>query len=140
MFTSRGLVKAEDLVVGDRLEMGSVPRSFGILQTIIRLPWAPVYCVTVDEKHELIANGFRVGNSFDQGRKKFQGTAKNLVFLDEEPPLDVYTECLARLMTKDGIMICTFTPLNGISDVVLMYLPELAPDVSDIRSEDETEY
>lgn len=65
--------------------------------------------------------------SFDQGRKKFQGTAKHVIWLDEEPPADVYDECMLRLMTTDGIMICTFTPLEGLTEIALRYLPELAP-------------
>src|SRR5712671_2336802 len=28
--------------------------------------------------------------SYDQGRRKFQGTAKHLIWLDEEPPADIY--------------------------------------------------
>lgn len=66
--------------------------------------------------------------SYDQGRKKFQGTAKHLVWLDEEPPADVYDECMLRLMTTDGLMIGTFTPLSGISDVVLRFMPHMAPE------------
>lgn len=69
--------------------------------------------------------------AYDQGRAKFQGTAKHVIWLDEEPPLPVYTECLIRLMTTDGLMLVTFTPLLGLSDVALMFLPELAPQVSD---------
>lgn len=65
--------------------------------------------------------------SYDQGRKKFQGTAKHLIWLDEEPPEDVYDECMLRLMTTDGLMICTFTPLEGLSKIVLRFLPHLAP-------------
>lgn len=64
--------------------------------------------------------------SYDQGREKFQGTAKHGVSLDEEPDMNIYIECLARLMTTEGLMICTFTPLLGMSDVVMMYLPDLA--------------
>lgn len=66
--------------------------------------------------------------SYDQGRKKFQGTAKHGIWLDEEPPEDVYSECMARLMTTSGMMLCTFTPLEGLSNVVLKYMPEMAPD------------
>lgn len=62
--------------------------------------------------------------SFDQGRKKFQGTAKHGIWLDEEPPQDVYTECLLRLMTTFGLMLLTFTPLSGVSEVVLQYMDE----------------
>lgn len=65
--------------------------------------------------------------SYDQGRKKFQGTAKHVIWLDEEPPADVYDECMLRLMTTDGMMLCTFTPLEGLTEIALRYLPELAP-------------
>lgn len=65
--------------------------------------------------------------SYDQGRKKFQGTAKHVVWLDEESPADVYDECVMRLMTTNGILLCTFTPLEGLTEVALRYLPHLAP-------------
>ena len=64
--------------------------------------------------------------SFDQGRKAFQGTERDGIWLDEEPPGDVYTECLYRTTTTNGMVLCTFTPLSGASDVVLSYMPELS--------------
>jgi phage terminase large subunit-like protein len=63
--------------------------------------------------------------SYDQGRKAFQGTERDVVWLDEEPPRDVYDECLLRTMTTGGIVLATFTPLNGLSEVAMMFLPEL---------------
>lgn len=76
------------------------------------------------------AIGFK---SYDQGRAKFQGTKKDVAWLDEEPPIDVYEECLLRLTStlpgeQNGVMICTFTPLSGLSRVALKYLPHLAPE------------
>ena len=64
--------------------------------------------------------------SYDQGRRKFQGTAKHVIWDDEEPPEDVYDEQLLRLMTVNGIMIGTFTPLMGLSKIVLRFMPEFA--------------
>jgi phage terminase large subunit-like protein len=61
--------------------------------------------------------------SYDQGREAFQGTEQDGVWLDEEPPVDVYTECLLRTMTNDGVVMLTFTPLRGMSEVVLSFLP-----------------
>ncbi len=61
--------------------------------------------------------------SYDQRREGFQGTEMDVVWLDEEPPEDIYTECLVRTMTNHGIILLTFTPLKGFSDVVLSYLP-----------------
>lgn len=65
--------------------------------------------------------------SYDQQRESFQGTAKHVVWLDEEPPMDVYSESLLRLMTVNGLMLCTFTPLRGLTDVALLFMPGLAP-------------
>ena len=62
--------------------------------------------------------------SYQQGRKSFEGTEKDLIWLDEEPPLDVYSECLVRTMTTNGLVILTFTPLEGMSEVVLSFLKD----------------
>ncbi len=69
--------------------------------------------------------------SYDQGRRKFQGTAKHGIWLDEEPPAPVYDECLLRLLTTLGMMLCTFTPIEGLSDVALRFLPHMAPEPID---------
>lgn len=61
--------------------------------------------------------------SYDQRREAFQGTEKDLIWLDEEPSLDIYTECLMRTMTNNGMVLLTFTPLLGMSEVVLSFLP-----------------
>jgi len=41
----------------------------------------------------------------------------------EEPPLDVYGECIIRTATTNGIVMLTFTPLAGMSEVVMGFLP-----------------
>lgn len=61
--------------------------------------------------------------SYDQKRFSFQGTEKDLIWLDEEPPLDIYTECLLRTMTNNGLLMLTFTPLMGMSETVMSFLP-----------------
>ena len=71
--------------------------------------------------------------SYDQGREAFQGTQQDVILLDEEPELEVYTECLLRTMaTGDfpgGHLLLTFTPLYGLSETVLQYMPDgIVPD------------
>jgi phage terminase large subunit-like protein len=69
--------------------------------------------------------------SYQQGRGSFEGTAQHGIWLDEEPPLDVYGECLIRTATTNGIVMLTFTPLEGISEVVIGFLPtEMRPDAA----------
>lgn len=67
--------------------------------------------------------------SYDQGRRVFQGTAKHLIWLDEECPVDVYGECLMRTATTGGIVLLTFTPLLGMSELVRAFLQ---PDTGEI--------
>jgi len=62
--------------------------------------------------------------SYDQGQESFMGTEKDVIWLDEEPSMNIYSECLTRTMTVNGVVLCTFTPLNGLSDVVLSFMPE----------------
>ncbi|WP_337846805.1 terminase family protein [Sphingomonas sp.] len=65
--------------------------------------------------------------SYDQGRRAFQGTAKEVIWLDEEVPEDVANECMIRLATTKGILMLTFTPLKGMTPLVLSYVnPEVA--------------
>jgi len=61
--------------------------------------------------------------SYDQKRKSFQGTEQDVIWLDEECSLGIYAECLLRTMTTDGLIMCTFTPLLGLSETVLSFMP-----------------
>jgi phage terminase large subunit-like protein len=79
---------------------------------------------TVKIKH--ISGGWsRLGlKSYQQGRGVFEGTAQHLIWFDEEPPIEVYGEALIRTMTTKGIMIVTFTPLAGLTETVISFMPE----------------
>jgi phage terminase large subunit-like protein len=62
--------------------------------------------------------------SYQQGRGSFEGTARHVVWFDEEPPMEVYGEALIRTATTNGLIILTFTPLEGMSEVVQQFLPK----------------
>lgn len=60
--------------------------------------------------------------SYDQGREAFQGTEKDVILLDEESNEAIRSECAIRLGTTNGLLMETFTPLRGLTPVVLAYL------------------
>lgn len=64
--------------------------------------------------------------SYDQGRQKFQGTAKHVIHLDEEPPVEILSECKMRIAGTgvNGLLFLTMTPLLGMSDVCLAFLDD----------------
>ena len=66
--------------------------------------------------------GERGSHAYEQGRRAFEGEAKDFVWCDEEPPMDIYTEILYRLLTTKGLAWTTFTPLLGMSEVVMSFL------------------
>jgi phage terminase large subunit-like protein len=61
--------------------------------------------------------------SYQQGRGAFEGTEQDGIWLDEEPPMDIYGECLIRTATTEGLIYMTFTPLDGMTDTVMQFIP-----------------
>ena len=62
--------------------------------------------------------------TYEKGREKWQGETLDGLWFDEEPPLDVYSEGLTRTQATGGMVWVTFTPLLGMSDVVVRFLME----------------
>lgn len=60
--------------------------------------------------------------TYEQGRATWQGSEVDWIWIDEEAPMDVYGEALIRLMTTNGSIITTFTPLSGVTELVMSAL------------------
>lgn len=62
--------------------------------------------------------------SYQQGRESFQGTSIDLIVFDEEPKdRNIFSEGLARTLTTKGKCVFTFTPLMGLTSLILDFLP-----------------
>lgn len=66
---------------------------------------------------------------YEKGREKWQGETLDLVWFDEEPPPDIYSEGLTRTNATGGMAYITATPLLGITEVVRRFYP--VPDTPD---------
>lgn len=102
-----------------------------LIQNVTARPGVPDAIDTLTVKHK---DGLSriVIKSYDQRRESFQGAKVDVVWFDEESPIDIYSEGLTRTMSTvpgepNGLVLCTFTPLKGISEVVLAYLPDAKP-------------
>jgi phage terminase large subunit-like protein len=60
--------------------------------------------------------------SYDQGREAWQGTEQDIIWLDEEPPIAIYLEALIRTMTTQGIVLGTFTPMKGMTEITTDFM------------------
>jgi phage terminase large subunit-like protein len=125
--TVRDIVQFKLLGPVSALGTGMIPGEF--IRNTSRRAGSVSDCIeTVAVDHKSGGTSILTLKSYDQGRQAFQGTERHVVWLDEEPPLDVYTECLLRTMATaggfgGGIVLATFTPLLGLSEVVMSFLP-----------------
>jgi len=65
--------------------------------------------------------------SYEMGQAKFMGATKHWIWLDEEPPADIFTQCVTRTATTGGIVSMTFTPEQGLTEVVANFLNDRKP-------------
>lgn len=112
----------QEKLLGPKSDMGT-----GMIpgETIVRTtskPGVPDAVETVYVKHANGGISELTLKNYEQGRVSFQGTGRHVIWLDEECDMGIYTECLLRTMTTAGMVICTFTPLLGLSEVVRYFL------------------
>jgi phage terminase large subunit-like protein len=101
-------VRGTGLIPGEDIVDGSISWKRGIADFID----------TIKIRHR--TGGFsELGfKSYQQGRGSFEGTERDIIWDDEEPPLAIYIEQRIRLMTRNGHLLSTFTPNEGMSEVV----------------------
>ena len=108
--TGTGLLR-KDCIAGTK-SMPGVPGAIGQIQV----------------KHESGGISSVTVKTFEMGREQFQAATLDLLVFDEEPPESIYGECIQRTRGVKGVkepgrVMMMFTPLKGISDVVLRFLP-----------------
>lgn len=59
--------------------------------------------------------------NYQQDIGSFMGTSRHAVWADEECPIEIYNECNVRCATVNGIMLVTFTPLDGLTPMVVNF-------------------
>jgi len=131
--TTRDIVQYELLGPWDQPPGQGMLDADAIAHTSRRPHGLPGSIETVWVRH--ISGGMsQIGlKTYEQGRKSFEGTAKHIIWDDEEPPEDVYTEQLYRTATTRGIVFITFTPLQGMSSVVKGFLLPEKPDAKEFK-------
>ena len=121
--TARDIVQFKLIGTPEERGTGMIPAKY-IVKTNPKAGGVPNAVDTILVRH--ISGGLSRCKikSYAEGRKSFEGTEQDFIWLDEECPLNIYTECLTRTMTTDGLVILTFTPLAGITETVEQFMPE----------------
>lgn len=75
-------------------------------------------------KHKAGGHSVLIFKSYEQGREKFQSDSVDIIWCDEEPDEDIYSECLTRTNATQGITMVTFTPLKGRTALYMRFTDE----------------
>jgi phage terminase large subunit-like protein len=121
--TARDIVQYKLIGPPEDYGTGVIPAKY-IIKTTPRAGGVPNAVDTILVRH--ISGGLSRCKikSYAEGRKSFEGTEQDIIWLDEECPLNIYTECVTRTMTTNGLIMLTFTPLEGLTDTVLQFMPD----------------
>lgn len=121
-----------DILQSELLGKWSNPEAFGtgmipkelIIETV-RKEGKPGCFQTVLVRH--ISGGISslTFKSYEMEQDKFMGTAIDVIWLDEECPSDIFTQCVTRTATTGGIVFLTFTPESGLTDLVRDFMYDL---------------
>lgn len=126
--TTRDILQSE--LLGDwknpeKYGTGAIPKEL-IVDTVNK-PQVPGAIQTVLVRH--ISGGISTLDfkSYEMSQDKFMGTAKHVIWLDEECPMDIFTQCVTRTATTGGLVLLTFTPEHGLTEIVKNFMYELKP-------------
>lgn len=123
----RLLLGTTDIKQRDQLGTGAIPRADLLLESIIS---APVQGAAAQCRVRHIDGGISVIHvvPYLAGRMAVQSYTADWAWCDEEPPESFYLELLTRTNVSLGPVFITFTPLLGMSAVVLRFFE---PDTLD---------
>jgi len=112
--------------VGEELGTGLIRKD--LIHDTKSMPGVPGAIGQIMTKHKSGGVSSVTVKTFEMGRNQFQAANLDLLIFDEEPPEDIYSECVMRTRGVEGVrapgrVMMAFTPLKGLSEVVLRYLP-----------------
>mgnify|MGYP003109216134 FL=1 len=104
---------------------GSIPKH--LIGETTRKPGVPNAHSSVLVKHKTGGWSRVAFKAYEMGAEKFMGESLDLIWLDEEPPQDIYSQRITRILDKNGAVYLTFTPESGMTEVVQNFTNDLRP-------------
>ena len=129
--TTRDIVQHELLGSPDDPESfgsGTIPKNY-IIKTE-RKPGVPNAKSMALIRHVSGGNSSLFFKAYEMGQEKWQGRSVDCIWLDEEPPRDIYSQAVTRTLDRQGMVYMTFTPENGMTETVASFLNNIKPGQS----------
>ena len=121
--TTRDIVQAELLGSPDDPDAfgsGAIPKNY-IIKTE-RKPGVPNAKSVALIRHVSGGNSSLHFKAYEMGQEKWQGRSVDVVWLDEEPGRDIYSQAVTRTLDRRGMVYMTFTPEAGMTETVAAFM------------------
>lgn len=133
--STRDIIQLELLGPPDDVTMrgsGAIPRH--CIKEVTRRPQMPnaIQSAMIQHFTDGKPDGFsRLSlKSFEQGEQKFMGSSVHEIWLDEQPPDGLFTQCITRTANTGGHVTMTFTPEDGMTQVVHQFMHNRKPGMN----------
>ena len=104
---------------------GAIPKA-SIIKTT-RKPGIPDAFDSALVRHDAGHNVIIGFKSYEAGKKDWQGEGVDVIWLDEEPDEEIFSQALARVIATRGIIYMTFTPEKGMTQTVHRFMHQIKP-------------
>lgn len=94
---------------------GWIPKDCIDLDSMVSLAGTPLAVDFLNIKHITGGNSFLQFKAYKQELEAFMGDSIDIGWMDEEPPDSIRDEIAMRVMDRNGFLLYSFTPLNGIT-------------------------
>jgi phage terminase large subunit-like protein len=121
--TTRDIVQAELLGSPDDPQAfgsGAIPKE-NIIKTE-RKPGVPNAKSVALIRHISGENSSLHFKAYEMGVDKWQGRSVDVVWLDEEPSRELYSQAVTRTLDRRGMVYMTFTPEQGMTETVASFI------------------
>ena len=120
---------------GHEAERGTGMIPAHLIQKCTPKPGTPHAFEFISVEHASGATSYIVSKSYDQGREAFQGRAISYGWADEEISLELWDECRLRTMTTSGILIFSYTPINGLTEMTMNFMESAGLSIEQMRNQ-----
>lgn len=116
---------------GDELDgKGAIPYNDIIQESVVRSPQTKNLVKDIKVRHKSGGKSHLSLKAYSQGQHVMMGDSVDLIWIDEEPKdTAIYPQCLTRTATgnrgKGGHVLMTFTPENGMTQIVSQFMEDL---------------
>ena len=90
-----------------------------------RKPGVPNAHNSIVIRHKSGGNSRLGFKAYEMGKEKWMGESLDVIWLDEEPPPEIYTQAVTRTADKGGMVYMTFTTENGMTETVAQFMNDL---------------